>query len=389
MKHLATGALIGAMAFGLAGLANADTQGVSDDEIVIGTHQDLSGPITFWGVPVKNGMQMAVDEINEKGGIHGRKLKLVVEDSGYDPKKAVLATQKLLSRDKVFAMVGMMGTPTVMAAMPLVLKQNVPHLFPLTAAVQMYEPFDKLKFSLFTPYIMQSRAGTYYFIKERGKKAICALHQDDEFGLNVMRGGEQAAEENGMKMASVTTYKRGATDFSSQIARMRADGCDFVVLGTIIRETIGAMAEAKKIGWDVDMMGSSASFAPEVAALGKEAVEGFYSAGQTPIPYYDTANDEVKAWMDSYKAKFEKEANVQAVAGYDTVMVTALGLENAGRDLNVDNFIAGLEKVDGYKDKFGGPAVSFGPDKRLATEEIIMSVIKNGRWELVKTGLLY
>src|SRR6195256_6941936 len=80
-------------------------QGISADEIVIGTHQDLSGPIKVWGVPVSNGMQMAVEEINAAGGINGRKLKLILEDSGYDPKRAVLASQKMVERDKVFAMV--------------------------------------------------------------------------------------------------------------------------------------------------------------------------------------------------------------------------------------------------------------------------------------------
>src|SRR5437016_7902282 len=84
-------------------------QGISASEIVIGTHQDLSGPIKGWGVPVSNGMKMAVEEINAAGGINGRKIRLVVEDSGYDPKKAVLASQKLIERDKIFAMVGAMG----------------------------------------------------------------------------------------------------------------------------------------------------------------------------------------------------------------------------------------------------------------------------------------
>jgi ABC-type branched-subunit amino acid transport system substrate-binding protein len=375
------------LALCVAGPAAAQTQGVGDDEIVLGTHQDLSGPLKLWGTPVRNGMQMAVDEINAKGGIHGRKLRLVVADSGYDPKRAVLATEKLLIEDKVFAMVGQMGTPTVTAAMPLVLKHNVPHLFPQSAAVQMYEPFDRLKFSLFTPYIMQSRAGTGYFIKERGKKAVCAVHQDDEFGLNVLHGAEQAVASNGLKVVVAASFKRGTTDFASQIARLRADGCDLVVMGTIVRATIAAMTETRKIGWEVDMMGTAAAFTPEVAILGKDAVEGFYAAGQTPIPYADTADDEVKAWMTAYKSMFEDDANVQAAAGYDAVMVTALGLENAGRDLTVDRFIAGLEQVKGWRDKFGAPPVSFGPNRRLATEEAILSVIRDGRWELVTTGL--
>src|SRR6195952_2948667 len=85
-------------------------EGISPTEIVIGTHQDLSGPIKVWGVPVSNGMKMAVEEINAAGGVNGRKLKLILEDNGYDPKKAVLATQKMLERDHVFAMIGGMGS---------------------------------------------------------------------------------------------------------------------------------------------------------------------------------------------------------------------------------------------------------------------------------------
>src|SRR5256884_9973084 len=84
-------------------------EGISANEIVIGTHQDLSGPIKGWGVPVSNGMKMAVEEINAARGVNGRKIRLVIEDSGYDPKKTVLASQKLIERDKKFAMVGAMG----------------------------------------------------------------------------------------------------------------------------------------------------------------------------------------------------------------------------------------------------------------------------------------
>ena len=81
-------------------------QGVTPTEIVLGTHQDLSGPIKVWGVPVLNGMKLAVEEINAKGGILGRKVRLIAEDSAYDPKKAVLASQKMVEKDKVFAMIG-------------------------------------------------------------------------------------------------------------------------------------------------------------------------------------------------------------------------------------------------------------------------------------------
>mgnify|MGYP002715427759 FL=1 len=89
-------------------------EGISPAEIVIGTHQDLSGPIKVWGVPVSNGMKMAVEEINASGGINGRKIRMILEDNGYDPKKGVLASQKMVERDKIFAMIGSMGSaPTL------------------------------------------------------------------------------------------------------------------------------------------------------------------------------------------------------------------------------------------------------------------------------------
>src|SRR5689334_23022129 len=100
----------------LAQATRVTNEGILSHEIVIGTHQDLSGPIRIWGVPISNGMRMAVEEINAAGGIQGRKLRLIVQDNGYDLNKAVEATHKLVERDKIFAMIGAMGSPTVLAA---------------------------------------------------------------------------------------------------------------------------------------------------------------------------------------------------------------------------------------------------------------------------------
>jgi ABC-type branched-subunit amino acid transport system substrate-binding protein len=396
MKTLRLAAtLFGAVALlAPAGAASAG-QGVSDDEIVIGSHQDLSGPIAFWGVPVKNGMQMAAEDINAKGGIHGRKIKLIVEDSAYDPKKAVIGTQKLVNRDKIFAMVGSMGTPTNLASMPLVLKKGLPHLFPLTAATQMYEPLPnetpemtRLKFATFTPYFFGMRVITKWMKEVKGKKSFCVLHQDDEFGLNVARGIFDQLEAMGMKATAITTYKRGATDYSSQMAKMRSAGCDVVGLGTIIRETIGAVAEARKIGWGVDIYGSVASYTPEVAFLGKKVVEGYYAVGQLPIAYPDTASEPVKEWMGRYKAKFDKNANPQAVTGYIIMSLFAEAASKAGKDLTSASLVKALESISNYTDMFGGPVLSFSKDKHLGAEAAFIAQIKGGRWELVTEHIM-
>ena len=242
LKTTLTLSALALLAFAATAQKAPPPQGVSKNEILLGSIQDLSGPIAGFGKQVRAGMVLRVDEINEQGGINGRKVKLIVEDSAYDPKKAVLAAQKLVNQDKIFIMVGHIGTAQNNAAMPVQFEKNVINFFPVTAAREMYEPFNRLKYSFAATYFDQMRGAVPKLVKEKGAKKVCTMYQDDEFGLEVVRGGEAGLKTIGMEFAEKTSYKRGATDFSSQVARMKAAGCDFVVLGTIIRETIGAIA---------------------------------------------------------------------------------------------------------------------------------------------------
>src|SRR5437868_2052391 len=235
-------------------------QGVSPTEIVIGTAQDLSGPIVALSKPAVNGMRMRIEEENAAGGVNGRKLRLVVEDHGYDPKKAVLAAQKMVQQDRIFAALGSIGTPTAMAAMQIYLDAKVAHLFPLTGARQMFEPLHDLKYSFAAPYYDQIRAAMKRVIKDKSLKKICTIYQDDDYGLEVMQGGEHALKDLGMTYAEKTTYKRGTTDFSSQVAKMKEAGCDGVVMGTIIRETIGVIGTGRKLDWNPAFVGTTASY---------------------------------------------------------------------------------------------------------------------------------
>ncbi len=377
-------AAVAAAMLGLAAPASAQAPGVTDKEIVIGTHQDLSGPVVSWGQPVTNGMRMAVDEINAKGGINGRQLKLLVEDDGYDPKKTMLVTQKLITRDKILALVGPMGAATSGPAMPYVLKQGVPHLFPVASSEIFFDPYDRLKFSIFTPWSAQTYQGVKWFHATKGRNAIGALVQDDEFGASVQKGVEEASKELKLPV-TVVTYKRGTTDFSSQIAKLKNEGVDVVILGTPIRESVAAMAEARKAGWNVDMMVTTSGYAPEVVKLGGDTVEGLYGTAQTPIPYYETATPELKAWIETYKKQFNTDPNPQAVIGYQIITLFAEGAKNAGKDLTVDSLIKGLEAVHGFKDIFGTAPMSFGPDRRLATNTPILFEVKGGRWVQIQT----
>lgn len=369
-------------------------EGISATEIVIGTHQDLSGPIKGWGVPVSNGMKMATEEINAAGGINGRKIRLVVEDSGYDPKKAVLASQKLIERDKIFAMVGPMGSPTVLAAQDILLEAGVLQLFPLTAAEFTFKfdpakPQERLKFNNLLPYVESTRAALKYMMEWKNFKKPCIMHQDDEYGKNVLDGFNQQLTAMKVQPASITSYKRGASDFSAQVAKMKSDGCDLVVLGAVLREPIGTMTEAKKLGWDVTFLGATPVNVMEVPMLGKEAVEGLYAASGFEIPYEDTAKGKVKDWLVNYKKMFNSDANTQAIIGYNAMMTFAFYAQKAGKDLTGQKMLDALESGDKFMDIFNSPPTKFSKTDHLANTITQVQQVKGGRWVLVKDNLMF
>jgi branched-chain amino acid transport system substrate-binding protein len=277
-------ALAGLLALGAGAALAQNATGVSKTEITLGTLQDLSGPLAGYGKQIRNGMLMRVEEANEMGGVYGRKIRLLVEDDGYDPKKAVLGAQKLVNSDGIFAMVGHLGTAQNMASMPVQFEKNVINFFPITAAREMYEPFHRLKYANAATYFDQMRIAAPRLMKDRNLKRACVIYQDDDFGLEVLRGAEAGLKVIGMEFTEKTSYKRGATDFSSQVARMKAAGCELVVLGTIIRETVGTMAEARKTGFSPVFVGSSAVYTDLIPKLGGKAMDGLYATMTVAAP---------------------------------------------------------------------------------------------------------
>jgi len=362
-------------------------QGVSPTEIVVGTAQDLSGPIVNFSKATVNGMRMRIEEINAAGGINGRKLRLVVEDHGYDPKKAVLAAQKMVQQDKIFAAVGSIGTATAMASMPIYLDAKVAHLFPLTAAREMFLPLAPLKFSFAAPYYDQIRAGIKKLIKDKGLKKVCTVYQDDDFGLEVMHGGEEGLKDVGMSYAERTTYKRGATEFSSQVAKMKEAGCDGVVMGTIIRETIGVIGTARKLDWNPVFVGTTASYSEIIHKLGGAAVNGFYSMCTVNNPYADDPSPKVKEWFNAYKAKYNEDPTVFSVYGWEIVNMFAIAAAAAGKDLTPDTLNKAIESTKFPADMFGGDENTFSPTKHLGTDRAMLCQIQDGRWKSVSEYL--
>jgi branched-chain amino acid transport system substrate-binding protein len=362
------------------GAAAAQTQGVSKNEIVIGTIQDLSGPIAGLGKASRNGLQMRFDEENEKGGVHGRKIRLAVEDHGYDPKRAVLAAHKLLDQEKIFVMVATLGTPTNEAVMPLLFERNVINLFPFSPARQMFDPVHRLKFAALTPYYDQVRYSVPLIVKQRGLKKPCIIYQDDDYGDEHLKGTEDGLKTINMQLHEKTSYKRGATDFSSQVARMNRAGCDLVVLATLIRETVGTVSEARKAGFNPVFLGTTGMYYDLIHKLGGPAMDGIIATHTVTVPYADAGSEQVRAWAARYKAKFGEDAAVHSVYAYSTANVVIAALNKAGPNLTTESLIAALEQTRFPSDMFGSPEMAFSPTKRLGSNRARFAEIRNGRW---------
>ncbi len=367
----------------VASLASAQQQGVSKTEILIGTIQDLSGPLAGYGKQARNGMQLRVEEINEQGGVNGRKLKLLVEDSGYDPKKAVLAAQKLVNQDKIFIMAGHLGTAQNNAAMPVQFDKRVINFMPLTAAREMYTPVHPLKYALLSSYYDQMRTTLPKMIKDKNAKKVCAIYQDDEFGLEVLRGAEAGLKTLSMEMTEKTSFKRGATDFSSQVAKMKAAGCDMVVLGTIIRETIGTIAESRKNGFNPVFFGSVAAYTDLIHKLGGKAMDGMYATMSVQNPYLDEASQPLRFWANKYKTKFNEDPTVFSAYGYTMIDIMIQATRKAGPALTTDSFIKSMDSMTVAPDIFGAPQLTYTAQQRLGSDLSRLSQIQDGKWKVV------
>jgi branched-chain amino acid transport system substrate-binding protein len=354
-------------------------RGVTDTEIVIGTITDLSGVTAVQGVNNSDAIRMAFDEANEKGGVNGRKIKYIVEDNQYTVPRAVQAMNKLLNNDNIFLALDNGGTPMNDANMPAQFAKGVPNMFPLTAARSMYEPYNRLKFGQFASYYDQMRAAVKYFAEKKGRKAFCVAYQDSDFGKDVLAGVVAETKELGLKVVETTAHRPTDTDFNANVSKLHDAGCDVVLMGTIVRDTNIIIQTARKMDWNVDLVGQFAAYDTAVASLPGGATEGFYCMTPALYAYPDDPRPEVQAFAKRYKARYGRDPNFHGEVGYTAANLVLLGLERAGKDVTADSFIKAMESIHDYKDIFGSE-LSFGPDQHHGSTRSFLTVVKDGRW---------
>jgi len=367
-------------------------RGVTADEIVIGTHTDLSGGVAILGVPITNGQRMRYEQANAAGGVHGRKIRFVAEDSQYQLPMAVKATNKLLNVDNIFLMVGSMGTPMNIALMPRMFEANVPSLFPTTAATQMYEPLHPMKFAYFVSYRDQIRGAMAYLVEKHGFKKVCTQVVASDYGQEVEAGFEQAVEDHELEVVYVGRHKPAETDFVGTVTAIKNSGCELLALGPLIKDAILIYTAARDAGWDAPIVSNMVPYLPEVAAAADGAMEGFYAAASYYFPDFEAevaAGSWAGDWFREYAEAFGEDPAPQTVIGYVMADLVVRALEEAGRDVTVAKILAALERIDRYEDPFGGPSLSFSPTKHQGGDYLNLYQVQGGKWVTVEKNLPY
>ena len=202
-----------------------------------------------------------------------------------------------------------------------------------------------------------------------------------------MEAAEVYLKSKGLALAEKVSYKRGATDFASQMAKLKAANCDLVINASTLREYIGSVGEARKIGFNPDFLGTAANYSQQVPTLGGAAMDGVYGATFIPLPYADDANPAVRTWVAAYKKRFTDDPGLYSMYSYYAMTTFAKLADKAGKKFNAETFNAAMEATKLGPDELGNPPFNVTKDNRQSNKKVRMTQVTGNKWVLV-TGYL-
>jgi branched-chain amino acid transport system substrate-binding protein len=362
-----------AIFFGIAALLPrlCGGQGVTQDTIVLGQAAVFTGPAAQLGIQMRNGIKAHFDYINGKGGVHGRKLQLVTEDDGYEAVRAPVATKKLIDEHKVFALIGYVGTPTTVAAMPVFTQAKVPLVGPFTGAEALREPFNRYIFHVRASYYDETEKIVEQVLSTGGKN-IAVFYQDDNYGLAGLKGTEIAMAKRGLKIQATGTVERNTVKVENAVKTIHASQPDAVVMISQYTSCAEFIRQMHKAGsgaqfYNVSFVGSKAL----ADALGKDGV-GVGISQVVPFPW-GTALPVVKEYQQQARKAGFTDYNFSAMEGFLAAKVTVEGLRRAGKNLTREGFIDAMEKMNDVD--LGGFYISYSTKNHAGSKFVDLTII--------------
>jgi branched-chain amino acid transport system substrate-binding protein len=350
--------------------------GVTQNEIVIGMSNALSGPAAALGTQLKAGATAYIDKVNAAGGVNGRKIRLISYDDGYEPEQAAAMTRKLIEQDKVFALFGYVGTPTSAAAVPFATKMNIPYIAPFTGAEALRNPVQKLVFNVRASYFDETEGMVERLTKDLGIKRIGIFIQDDGYGNAGKAGVARALNKRGLTLTGEGKYTRNTSDVDAGLAAIKSANPEAVIMVGTYKACAEFVKKAKASGFNPKFLNLSfvgtSNFIKEAGSAG----EGVYITQVMPSPFDDTS-----AVVKQYQAVLKKadknsEFDFTSLEGYVDAVVLVNALTKAGSNLNHESFLNAFESLN---IDIGGLKVAYSPTNHQGIESIFYTVVKNGK----------
>jgi branched-chain amino acid transport system substrate-binding protein len=372
MRHVMSLAVSAAVAC-WCGLAHAEN-GVAPDRIVFGQAAVLQGPASALGLGMKAGLLAAFAEVNRKGGVHGRQLKLVSVDDGYEPSKAIAATRKLIEDDKVFALIGPVGTPTAVAAQPIAGAAKVPFIGAFTGASFLRNPKLDTVINVRASYDAETEAWVRHLTEDLKIKKIAIFYQDDAFGRAGLSGFAKAMKKRGLPIVAEGTYERNTTAIKTALLALRKAQPEAVVMVGAYRPSAEFIKLARKIEFDPVFVNISFVGASALAqALGKDGA-GVIVSQVVPFPW-DASLKVISDYQAAIKAADPKaEPEFVSLEGYLVGRLAIAALERAGAEPTRAALLKAVKEGGAFD--MGGLTMTFGPDDNEGLDKVFMTVIQ-------------
>jgi branched-chain amino acid transport system substrate-binding protein len=350
--------------------------GVSKSEIVIGMSNALSGPASGLGTGLKAGATAYIDKVNAAGGVHGRKIKLISYDDGYEPERTAAMTRKLIEQDKVFALFGYVGTPTSSAAVPSATRNGVPYIAPFTGAEFLRNPVNPIVFNVRASYFDETEGMVKHLTADLGIKKVGIFIQDDAYGNAGKAGVNRALNKRGLKLAGEGKYTRNTTDVDAGLAALKAANPDAVVMVGAYKACAAFVKKARASGFNPKFLNLSfvgtSNFINEAGSDG----EGVYITQVMPSPTDDSIAL-VKQYQTVLKnAGGNSQFEYPSLEGYTDAVVLVDALNKAGGNLTRASFLKAFENLN---IDLGGLKVAYSHTDHQGSKSIFYTVVKNGK----------
>ncbi len=348
----------------------AIAQGVTNERILLGQAAVFSGPAAQLGIQMRNGIRAYFNHVNEKGGVHGRRLELVTEDDFYEASRAPAASRKLIEEHKVFALLGYVGTPTGVVHLPVVTQAKVPLVGMFTGAEALRVPLNRYVFHVRASYYDETEAIVEQ-VAATGGKNIAVFYQDDAYGQAGLKGVEIAMAKRKLKISALGTVERNTAKVEGAVKSIHAAKPDAVVMISAYASCAEFIRQMKRAGsaatfYNVSFVGSKAL----ADALGHDGT-GVAISQVVPFPW-GAAVPVVKEYQQLSKKAGLTDYNFSAIEGFLVAKVMVEGLRRTGRDLTREKFVDTLEKLDV---DLGGFYVTYSPKSHTGSKFVDLTII--------------